>query len=38
MSSGVILKAAAYQEYQSQAGTGAEPKGNLLRFTLVKFL
>jgi hypothetical protein len=38
MSSGVILKAAAYKEYQSQAGTGAEPQGNLLRFTLVKFL
>ena len=38
MSSGVILKAAAYQEYQAQAGTGAEPKGNLLRFTFVKFL
>ena len=36
MSSGVILKAAAYQEYQAQAGT--EPKGNLLRFTFVKFL
>lgn len=38
MSSGVILKAAAYKEYQSQAGTGAEPLGNLLRFTFVKFL
>jgi hypothetical protein len=38
MSSGVILKAAAYQEYQAQAGTGAEPKGNLFRVTLVKFL
>jgi hypothetical protein len=38
MSSGVILKAAAYQEYQAQAGTGAEPLGNLLRFTFVKFL
>jgi hypothetical protein len=38
MSSGVILKAAAYKEYQSQAGTGAEPSGNLLRFTFVKFL
>ena len=38
MSAGVILKAAAYQEYKAQAGTGAEPMGNLLRFTLVKFL
>ena len=38
MSSGVVLKAAAYKEYQSQAGTGAEPLGNLLRFTFVKFL
>ena len=38
MSSGVILKAAAYKEYQSQAGTGPEPMGNLLRFTFVKFL
>jgi hypothetical protein len=38
MSAGVILKAAAYKEYQSQAGTGPEPLGNLLRFTLVKFL
>jgi hypothetical protein len=38
MSSGVILKAAAYQENEAKAGTGAEPKGNLLRFTFVKFL
>jgi hypothetical protein len=38
MSSGVVLKAAAYKEYQSQAGTGPEPLGNLLRFTFVKFL
>jgi len=38
MSSGVVLKAAAYKEYQSQAGTGPEPMGNLLRFTFVKFL
>lgn len=36
MSAGVFLKAAAYKEYQSDAGTGAEPKGNLLRFTFVK--
>jgi hypothetical protein len=38
MSAGVILKAAAYQEYEAKAGSGAEPKGNLLRFTFVKFL
>ncbi len=38
MSSGVILKAAAYKEYDAHAGTGAEPLGNLLRFTFVKFL
>lgn len=38
MASGVVLKAAAYQEYKAQAGTGAEPLGNLLRFTFVKFL
>ncbi len=38
MGSGVILKAAAYREYKAQAGTGAEPMGNLLRFTFVKFL
>ncbi|MEO8119154.1 MAG: transporter [Rhodoferax sp.] len=36
LSAGVFLKAAAYKEYQSQAGTGAEPLGNLLRFTFVK--
>ena len=36
LSAGVFLKAAAYKEYQSEAGTGAEPKGNLLRFTFVK--
>lgn len=36
LSAGVFLKAAAYKEYQSDAGTGAEPKGNLLRFTFVK--
>jgi len=38
MSSGVILKAAAYKEYDAKAGSGAEPLGNLLRFTFVKFL
>jgi len=36
MSAGVFLKGAVYKEYQSQAGTGAEPKGTLLRATLVK--
>ncbi len=39
MSSGVILKAALYKEYTSEAGSGGpEPMGSLLRFTLVKFL
>ena len=38
MSSGVVLKAAAYNEYQVQAGSGAAPMGNMLRFTFVKFL
>ena len=38
MSSGVVLKAAAYNEYQVQAGTGAAPMGNIVRFTFVKFL
>jgi len=36
MSAGVILKAAAYKEYRSDGGTGAEPIGNMLRFTFVK--
>lgn len=36
MSAGVFLKAAAYKEYQSDAGTGPEPMGNLFRFTFVK--
>lgn len=36
LSAGVFLKAAAYKEYRSEAGTGAEPKGNLLRFSFVK--
>lgn len=38
MSSGVVLKAAAYQEYKAQGGSGAEPQGNLLRFTFVNFI
>ncbi len=36
MSAGVILKAAAYREYSAKAGTGPEPKGSLVRLTLVK--
>jgi len=36
MSSGVILKAALYKEYSAKAGTNPEPKGTLLRFTVVK--
>lgn len=36
LSAGVFLKAALYKEYQAQAGSGAEPQGNLLRFTFVK--
>lgn len=36
MSAGVFLKAAAYKEYSAEAGSGPEPKGSLLRFTLVK--
>jgi hypothetical protein len=38
MSSGVILKAAVYNEYQAQAGSNPAALGNILRFTLVKFL
>lgn len=37
MSSGVILKAAAYKEYSAKGGSGPEPKGSLVRFTFVKF-
>ncbi|WP_353234612.1 transporter [Diaphorobacter ruginosibacter] len=33
---GMFLKAAAYKEARARAGTGAYPKGSLLRFTLVK--
>lgn len=36
MSAGVFLKAAAYKEYSAKAGSGPQPKGNLLRFTFVK--
>jgi len=36
MSAGVFLKAAAYKEYSAEAGSGAQPKGSLLRFTFVK--
>lgn len=33
---GMFLKGAYYQELRSKAGTGAEPKGSLVRLTLVK--
>jgi len=36
LSAGVFLKAAAYKEYRSEAGTGPETIGNLFRFTFVK--
>ena len=36
LSAGVFLKAAAYKEYRSEAGTGPETIGNLIRFTFVK--
>lgn len=36
MSAGVILKAAAYKEYSAKGGSVPEPKGSLLRFTLIK--
>ncbi|WP_434803308.1 SphA family protein [Paenacidovorax monticola] len=32
----LFLKGALYQELRAEAGTGAQPKGSLLRFTLVK--
>jgi hypothetical protein len=32
---GLLLKGAAYKEYKVEAGTGAEPKGSLLRVSLV---
>lgn len=35
-SAGIFLKAAAYKEVSAEAGSGALPKGSLLRFTLVK--
>ena len=33
---GVFLKGAAYKEVRAEAGTGAYPKGSLVRFTVVK--
>lgn len=33
---GLFLKAAAYKEYRVSGGRGAEPKGALVRFTVVK--
>ncbi|MBS7350350.1 MAG: transporter [Comamonas sp.] len=35
-SAGVFLKAAAYKEFKAKGGTGPQPKGSLVRFTLVK--
>lgn len=36
LSAGVFLKAAAYKEYRSEAGSNPETMGNLFRFTFVK--
>lgn len=33
---GVFLKGAVYKEFSATAGTGPQPKGSLVRFTLVK--
>lgn len=33
---GIFLKGAIYKEFSAKAGTGAQSKGSLLRFTLVK--
>ena len=33
---GMFLKGALYKELSAEAGTGAQPKGSLLRFSLVK--
>lgn len=33
---GVFLKGAVYKEVSAKAGTGPEPKGSMVRFTLVK--
>jgi len=33
---GVFLKGAVYKEVSATAGTGALPKGSLVRFTVVK--
>lgn len=35
-SAGLFLKGAAYQEFSVHGGSGPEPKGNLLRLSLVK--
>ena len=35
---GVFLKGALYKEYSAKGGSGPEPKGTALRFTLVKVL
>lgn len=36
LSAGLFLKGALYKEYAAEAGSGPEPKGTLLRATLVK--
>ena len=35
-SAGLFLKGAAYKEFSVHGGSGPEPKGNLLRLSLVK--
>ena len=35
-SAGVFLKGAIYKEFRAEAGTGPQPKGNLVRLTMVK--
>lgn len=35
-SAGLVLKGAYYREHRAEAGTGVEPKGNLMRLTVVK--
>ena len=35
-SAGVFLKGAVYKEFRAEAGTGPQPKGNLVRLTMVK--
>ena len=35
-SAGVFLKGAVYKEFRAEAGTGPQPKGSLVRLTMVK--